>query len=69
MKQERFREFDKDKKTNQTKNTIKTYHGSGAAFDEFDASHTGEGQGESMVGRGVYTSKSKKIAEKTVVTW
>lgn len=62
--QKRFRESDKDKKMRQTKNTFKTYHGSGAAFDQFDASHTGEGQGESMVGRGVYTSKSKKIAEK-----
>lgn len=62
--QKRFRESDKDKKMRQTKNTFKTYHGSGAAFDQFDVSHTGEGQGESMVGRGVYTSKSKKIAEK-----
>lgn len=46
--------------------TMKTYHGSGAAFDRFDTSHMGEGQGEAMIGKGVYTSKSKKVARNYV---
>lgn len=42
---------------------MKTYHGSGAEFDKFDLNHVGEGEGESMLGKGVYTSKSKRIAK------
>ena len=42
--------------------TIKAYHGSGAEFDKFDLSHSGEGKGESMLGKGVYTTKDKHIA-------
>ena len=42
---------------------MKTYHGSGASFDQFDTSHFGEGEGENMIGKGVYTTKSKKIAK------
>lgn len=41
---------------------IKTYHGSGAEFDKFDLAHSGEGKGESMIGKGVYTTKDKQIA-------
>lgn len=41
---------------------IKAYHGSGAEFDKFDLSHSGEGKGESMLGKGVYTTKDKHIA-------
>ena len=42
--------------------TIKAYHGSGAEFAKFDLSHSGEGKGESMLGKGVYTTKDKHIA-------
>lgn len=42
---------------------MRTYHGSGAEFDKFDLSHSGEGEGEGMIGKGVYTTKDKRIAE------
>lgn len=42
---------------------MRTYHGSGAYFDRFDTSHSGEGQGENMIGKGVYTTESKRIAK------
>ncbi|MFV0587066.1 LPD38 domain-containing protein [Bacteroides reticulotermitis] len=45
------------------RSTKKTYHGSGAIFDKFDTSHFGEGEGESMIGKGIYTTESKKIAK------
>ena len=43
--------------------SMKTYHGSGAEFDKFNLAHSGEGEGESMIGKGVYTTKDKHIAE------
>lgn len=43
--------------------SMKTYHGSGAEFDKFNLSHSGEGEGESMIGKGIYTTRDKRIAE------
>lgn len=43
--------------------SMKTYHGSGAEFDKFYLSHSGEGEGESMIGKGIYTTRDKRIAE------
>lgn len=43
--------------------SMKTYHGSGAVFDKFNLSHSGEGEGESMIGKGIYTTRDKRIAE------
>lgn len=43
--------------------SMKTYHGSGAEFDKFNLSHSGEGEGESMIGKGIYTTRDKRVAE------
>lgn len=43
--------------------SMKTYHGSGAEFDKFNLAHSGEGEGESMIGKGIYTTRDKRIAE------
>lgn len=48
---------------NEGEGTIRTYHGSGVEFDKFDLAHSGEGKGESMIGKGVYTTKDKQIAK------
>ena len=42
---------------------LRTYHGSGANFDEFDFSHMGEGEGSQAFGWGGYVTNSKEIAE------
>lgn len=39
------------------------YHGSGVEFDKFDLAHSGKGEGESMIGKGIYTTQDKRIAE------
>lgn len=43
--------------------SMKTYHGSGAEFDKFNLAHSGKGEGESMIGKGIYTTQDKHIAE------
>lgn len=43
--------------------SMKTYHGSGAEFDKFNLAHSGKGEGESMIGKGIYTTQDKRIAE------
>lgn len=43
--------------------SIRTYHGSGADFTEFDFDHMGEGEGSETFGHGVYVTNSKKIGD------
>ena len=42
---------------------LRTYHGSGANFSEFDFDHMGEGEGTQAFGWGGYVSSSKKIGK------
>lgn len=42
---------------------MRTYHGSGADFDEFDFDHMGEGEGSQVFGWGGYVTSSKKIGK------
>lgn len=41
---------------------LRTYHGSGASFSEFDFDHMGEGAGSQAFGWGGYVTSSEKIA-------
>ena len=40
---------------------LRTYHGTGASFSEFDFDHMGEGAGSQVFGWGGYVTSSKKI--------
>lgn len=42
---------------------LRTYHGSGADFTEFDFDHTGDGAGSQAFGWGGYVTSSKKIGK------
>ena len=42
---------------------LRTYHGSGANFSEFDFDHMGEGEGTQAFGWGGYVTSSKKIGK------
>jgi hypothetical protein len=42
---------------------LRTYHGSGASFSEFDFDHMGEGEGSQAFGWGGYVTSSKKIGK------
>lgn len=42
---------------------LRTYHGSGASFSEFDFDHMGEGAGSQVFGWGGYVTSSKKIGK------
>lgn len=42
---------------------LRTYHGSGAHFTEFDFDHMGEGAGSQVFGWGGYVTSSKKIGK------
>lgn len=42
---------------------LRTYHGSGASFSEFDFDHIGEGEGSQAFGWGGYVTSSKKIGK------
>ena len=42
---------------------MRTYHGSGADFDEFDFDHMSEGAGSQVFGWGGYVTSSKKIGK------
>lgn len=42
---------------------LRTYHGSGASFSEFDFDHMGEGEGSQAFGWGGYVSSSQKIGK------
>ena len=42
---------------------LRTYHGSGANFSEFDFDHMGEGEGSQAFGWGGYVTSSKKIGK------
>ena len=42
---------------------LRTYHGSGADFTEFDFDHMGEGEGSQAFGWGGYVSSSQKIGK------
>lgn len=42
---------------------LRTYHGSGANFSEFDFDHMGEGAGSQVFGWGGYVTSSKKIGK------
>ena len=42
---------------------LRTYHGSGASFSEFDFNHMGEGEGSQAFGWGGYVSSSQKIGK------
>ena len=42
---------------------LRTYHGTGASFSEFDFDHIGEGEGSQAFGWGGYVTSSKKIGK------
>ena len=42
---------------------LRTYHGTGASFSEFDFDHMGEGEGSQAFGWGGYVTSSKKIGK------
>ena len=42
---------------------LRTYHGTGASFSEFDFNHMGEGEGSQAFGWGGYVTSSKKIGK------
>lgn len=42
---------------------LRTYHGTGASFSEFDFDHIGEGAGSQVFGWGGYVTSSKKIGK------
>ena len=42
---------------------LRTYHGSGASFSEFDFDHMGEGEGSQAFGWGGYVTNSKEIGK------
>lgn len=42
---------------------LRTYHGTGASFSEFDFDHMGEGAGSQVFGWGGYVTSSKKIGK------